>query len=39
MIIRKADEATEAGMLPSAAQLDDMERFSQESGDEGCLNE
>jgi hypothetical protein len=37
MVIRRADEATEAGTLPSAAQLGDMERFNQALSDRGGL--
>jgi hypothetical protein len=37
MVIRKADEATEAGALPTAAQLDDMERFNRGLADKGRL--
>jgi hypothetical protein len=35
MVIRRADEATEAGTLPTAAQLDDMERFNQALSEAG----
>jgi hypothetical protein len=37
MIIRKADEATEAATLPPTAQFDDMDRFNQELADKGRL--
>jgi hypothetical protein len=37
MIIRKADAATEAGPLPSAAQFGGMEGFSQALADQGRL--
>jgi hypothetical protein len=37
MVIRKADETTEAGVPPSAQGLDDMERFNQELADQGRL--
>ena len=37
MVIRRADEATEAGVPPSAEGLDDMERFNQALADQGRL--
>jgi hypothetical protein len=37
MVIRKADEATEAGIPPSSRALDEMERFNQALADEGKL--
>lgn len=37
MVIRKADEATEAGTLPSAEALEAMGRFNQQLADEGRL--
>ena len=37
MVIRKADEATEAGAPPSAQGLADMERFNQALADQGRL--
>jgi hypothetical protein len=35
MVIRKADEATEAGRLPAPAAFDDMERFHQQLNEAG----
>jgi hypothetical protein len=37
MVIRKADEATEAGAPPTPGGLDDMERFNQALADQGRL--
>jgi hypothetical protein len=37
MVIRKADQATEAGVPPSLQALDEMERFNQALADEGRL--
>jgi hypothetical protein len=37
MVIRKADEATEAGVPPSAEALDEMERFNRALADQGRL--
>jgi hypothetical protein len=37
MVIRKADEATEAGVPPSAQALDEMERFNRALADQGRL--
>ena len=37
MVIRKADEATEAGVPPSPQALDEMERFNGSLADEGKL--
>jgi hypothetical protein len=37
MVIRKADETTEAGVPPTAQGLDDMDRFNQQLADNGRL--
>jgi hypothetical protein len=37
MVIRKADEVTEAGLTPSVQALDEMERFNRALADEGRL--
>lgn len=37
MVIRKADDATEAGVPPSARAVDEMERFNQALADQGRL--